>query len=114
MLTLKRLKELLIYDTHTWLFTWISYTNPANQYLVGKTAGHKSKQGYVRIAIDDKLYLAHRLAWLYMAGEWPVDIIDHIDRIKSNNVFDNLRESNKSLNALNWAPDRYKNGPRTW
>lgn len=36
-----------------------------------------------------------------MTGKWPENIIDHIDRNPSNNKWENLRDTNKSNNAIN-------------
>lgn len=57
--------------------------------------------GYLRGRIFDKFYKAHRVMWIMETNTVP-DIIDHIDGIKCNNVFDNLRnvsisENNKNL-----------------
>lgn len=57
--------------------------------------------GYLCIRVDYKLYLAHRLAWMYMVGSWPKDQIDHIDRKRDNNKFSNLREATTEENAQN-------------
>ncbi|MFW4291481.1 HNH endonuclease [Salmonella enterica subsp. enterica serovar Paratyphi C] len=46
--------------------------------------------GYIRIYINKKWYLAHRLAWLYVTGKWPINVIDHINRNKADNRFINL------------------------
>jgi hypothetical protein len=47
--------------------------------------------------------MAHRLAWFYVTGEWPVEI-DHRDRQRGNNVFSNLRSATSSLNKANTVP----------
>lgn len=56
-------------------------------------------RGYIAITIDQRSYLAHRLAWLYVNGVWPVDEIDHKDLNKSNNRIDNLRPSTRAQNV---------------
>lgn len=43
----------------------------------------------------------HRLAWLYVSGEFPVGLLDHRDRCPGNNRIGNLRPADKSLNAFN-------------
>lgn len=53
--------------------------------------------------IDGKNYLAHRLAWFYVYGEWPKNQIDHINRIKTDNRIFNLRDVDNSTNQHNNA-----------
>ena len=60
-----------------------------------------ARNGYSRIHINGRLYLAHRIAWLYVNGEWPADEIDHIDMNRSNNRISNLREATKGENMRN-------------
>jgi hypothetical protein len=49
------------------------------------------------------IFQAHRLAWIYMTGEWPEEQIDHINRMRSDNRFCNLREATASQNVRNSA-----------
>lgn len=106
-LSSKRLKELFSYDEKSGIFT--RKTAPCRAVKVGDVAGSISKDdGYVRISIDGRRYLAHRLAWLYVKGEWPADMIDHDDGNKSNNAIANLREANNSQNICN-SPVRKDN-----
>ena len=51
--------------------------------------------------VDGKRYLAHRLAWLYMTGEWPSKELDHEDRNRSNNRWLNIRVATKKQNGEN-------------
>ena len=102
------LKERLSYDPATGVFTWnrcADRTNAWNARFAGKTTGcvTTSLAGYttVQIGIDRKLYLASRLAWLYMTGSLPAKYIDHIDHDTTNNRFDNLREADDTDNARN-------------
>ncbi len=110
-LTQARLKELLHYDQETGVFTWLSrpltdFKNK-NSYRTwntrypGKPAGVVTSHGYVKIAIDDFQQYAHRLAWLYMTGEWPTFLIDHINEHRSDNKFKNLREATDTQNRRN-------------
>jgi hypothetical protein len=98
MLTQKKLKEYLFYDEETGFFTRLK--NIANQ-KIGSIAGAKHNKGYVQIMIDTNNYLAHRLAWLYVYGEFPKNQIDHINRIKTDNRIVNLRDVDNSTNQLN-------------
>jgi hypothetical protein len=66
-------------------------------------AGSKDRKGYVIIRVDNNVYKAHRLAWLYVYGEWPDGEIDHINRNKSDNRIENLRVVTRSQNQMNIA-----------
>lgn len=99
MLTQTVLKEILHYDPVSGVFTWRAA--PTNKILPGKVAGTENWIGYVHITLRRKKYLAHRLAWLYMHGNWPQYQLDHVNRIRSDNRIDNLRECSNSENHQN-------------
>ena len=99
-LTAERLRELLRYDPDTGVFIRLVTTAP--NAPAGGVAGYVSKQiGYVLIGIDREDYLGHRLAWLYMTGEWPQVRLDHRDGNRANNAWINLRLSTQSQNVAN-------------
>jgi hypothetical protein len=95
---MENIKNRLSYDTQTGLFHWSLETKNQN---AGKIAGQITKDGYVRIHINGKKYLAHRLAWWYVYGHFPERIVDHIDRNKQNNAISNLRIADPKENAQN-------------
>jgi hypothetical protein len=53
--------------------------------------------------LEGKSYLAHRLAWLYVTGSWPVLEIDHKNRVRNDNRFGNLRPATHMQNCTNRA-----------
>lgn len=99
MLTQQELKERLHYNPKTGVFTW--KINASSNARIGDIANCLHKlDGYVLIGFNNKIYRAHRLAFLYMTGSIP-KYVDHIDRNKSNNKWSNLREATKSQNGAN-------------
>ncbi len=93
------IKEILLYCPLTGFFMWIGKTR--GNIKAGTIAGTKDKNGYIQIGINKKIYLAHRLAWLYMKGYFPEHEIDHINRIKDDNRWSNLRHVTRKCNAHN-------------
>jgi len=67
------------------------------------------KDGYLIIRIKDKNYRAARLAFLYMTGKMPQHTVDHIDQIKNNDSWNNLRDVPMSANKLNMTKPRKGN-----
>lgn len=97
-LTQERLKGLLHYDPETGVFRWKVSRGSAKARTV---AGYVNEQGYLRMVIDRKWYLAHRLAWFYTHGVWPEFDIDHRNHITTDNRIVNLREATRSENCTN-------------
>lgn len=99
MITQTRLKELLHYNEETGVFTW--KIRCGARALAGNAAGSKTSEGYFGLHVKGVSYLSHRLAWLYVNGEFPKDEIDHINGDKSDNRIENLRESTRQGNNQN-------------
>lgn len=99
-ITRPELRKLLKYDKKTGIFTWISA--PARCVKIGTPAGQKNiKDGYMRVMLKGKEYLLHRLAVLYVKGYFPEHQVDHKDRIRHHNQWDNLREVTQTCNSRN-------------
>lgn len=92
------LKQLLHYDPISGEFTW--KVKIKGCVKPGDVAGCIDEQGYRVIRIFNMNRKAHRLAWLYMTGEYP-SVIDHVDRNRSNNAFNNLRIATRRENTIN-------------
>jgi HNH endonuclease len=83
------IKSILKYDRGSGEFFW-------NKKATGRIrksglAGSYAWNGRRVINIDGSLWLAHRLAWLYVYGKLPNGDLDHIDRNPQNNRIENLR-----------------------
>lgn len=63
--------------------------------------GHIAKNGYKKVSIKGYPHLAHRIAWLYMTGDYPQLDVDHIDGDRTNNAWSNLREGTRAQNLQN-------------
>ncbi|MDV6347485.1 HNH endonuclease [Nitrosomonas sp. Is35] len=98
MITQEELKRVLHYDHKTGIFT--NLIKRSNNAKAGAFAGHRAAR-YIYINLNGKLYLAHRLAWLYIYGIWPDHHIDHIDGNCLNNAISNLRDVTQSVNCRN-------------
>jgi hypothetical protein len=107
-LTAEHVRSVLNYDPETGIFRW-KYnpdrrtewnTRRAGQVAGGVTCGKFGRMHAVRI--DGRLYLGHRLAWLYVHGEWP-DEIDHINGEPADNRLKNLRSITHAQNSINRA-----------
>lgn len=98
-LTQSRLKQLLHYNAVTGDFTWM--VRRGGTAVIGAKTGTPDKEGYLVIKVDTRHYKAHRLAWLYIHGEWPADYIDHKNNINSDNRIANLRNADSFENARN-------------
>ena len=98
MLTQDRLKELVSYDPLTGVFT--RKVRTSNSTKIGEVVGGLMRNGYVRTKLDNKTYLLHRLVYFYMTGGWP-NVIDHINGIKKDNMWANLRSCTQQQNTFN-------------
>jgi hypothetical protein len=100
ILTQKYLKSILKYNKNTGIFKW---KKELSKCIKNKEiAGTISKlNGYAYIGINGKIYKAHRLAWLYVYGHFPKQMIDHINRKKTDNRICNLRDVSRSVNGHN-------------
>lgn len=98
MITQAVLKALFTYSQDTGLFT-SNLETPQRE--VGQIVGSKRADGYLSVMINGKNYLLHRLAFLYMEGCFPTHLVDHINGIRGDNRWINLRHADSSLNARN-------------
>ena len=97
-LTQSRLKELYSYDSQTGFFTRLKRT--ANNQILGELIKLPRGDGYTLLSVDGTLYLQHRLIFLFVRGCWP-DEIDHINHIRHDNRWCNLRSVTRQDNTKN-------------
>lgn len=101
------LRHLLNYNPETGDFRW---NRKAMSRRPGSdVAGAVTTGGYIQIQIDGCIYKAHRLAWLFMTGEWPELEIDHINGVPGDNRWNNLRHVDSSINKENRSVARSDN-----
>jgi hypothetical protein len=91
-ITQDELKGLLHYNPDTGVFTWVK---PISKRIkVGSIAGSES-HGLTIIVINKKRYRAHRLAWLYMTGEWPTVDIKFVNGRQDDIRWKNLKKGTR-------------------
>ena len=87
MITQEELQKRFVYINGT-----LVYRYSIGNKKLGSLAGYKKPDGYYRVYINGKGYYLHRLIWLYHKGDLPILELDHINRNKSDNRIENLRE----------------------
>jgi hypothetical protein len=110
-LTAAYVRSLLHYDPYTGVIIWRERPRECfhderiwkawNTRYAGTSERSPNRDGYIDIVINRRLFKAHRLAWLWMTGEWPKYLIDHINGDRSDNRFHNLREATHAENMWN-------------
>jgi len=90
--TRQLLLELFSYDPHSGAFCW---NDSGDEVLKVNNCGYRWAW------VDGHALLVHRAAWRMQTGDWPAQMVDHIDRCKTNNAWTNLRLAGHSLNSQN-------------
>lgn len=104
------IKHRFSYDPETGVFI---HRNPtSSRCKIGEVAGNSvGSAPYLYVGINYKRYAAHRLAWLYVYGEWPDAEIDHVNGNGHDNRICNLRKASPSQNQFNQKlPKNNKSG----
>lgn len=100
-LTQDRLKELLDYDPDTGVFVSLKKRGGSKPSTVPVGWTKPGPVPYILINVDGRAYRAHRLAWLYVYGEWPELHVDHANGNSLDNRIANLREAEAWQNLAN-------------
>ena len=101
MLTQSRLKEVLDYNPITGIFTKVSKIDNKGRNRGGFIVGSNHAKGYLTCSLDNKQYLLHRLAVLFMTGIMPETQVDHINHVKTDNRWINIRLTDNQENHKN-------------
>jgi hypothetical protein len=102
-ITQQRIKEALSYDPVKGVFRWINcskHHKSKNGHVAGCRVSSRGKT-YRVIKIDGRAYKAGFLAWVYMKGEHPKGVIDHINGNSTDDRFCNLRDATYQQNSQN-------------
>lgn len=109
--TAARVRELLSYDPETGVFT--RRVRTAQRHQIGSRADFVittgTQAGYRRVSIDSQRFQAHRIAWLYVNGDWPAHQIDHLNCDRGDNRIENLRDVSHAVNMQNRRTPRADN-----
>ena len=93
----------LFYDVITGILYWKYDRNAPDNWNTrweSKIAGTYETK-YVSVSLNGSRYLAQRLIWLVVTGEWPSTDVDHVNGDKRDNRFNNLRLATRSQNNGN-------------
>lgn len=99
MITQARLKERYHYDPETGVFTRLFNRAGAKKGTLVTTK--HGPEGHLQITVDRKVYASAKLAWLYVFGFCPTNIVDHKDTNTANDRIANLRLASNSQNCFN-------------
>ncbi|MGZ8158362.1 MAG: HNH endonuclease [Methylobacter sp.] len=94
------IKNYFSYDPITGNVTWIkNYRNKKE----GEVVSSISTNGYLRVGANKKRFQLHKVAWFLHYGSWPINEIDHINRVRNDNRICNLRDVAHSINTKNMS-----------
>jgi hypothetical protein len=97
------IRDYIKYNPTEGSFTWIKW-NGSPRCIIGKPAGYRNNLGYRIIKFNRQVYKGSHVAFFCMTGKWPQQFMDHINRDKTDDRWENLREATKSQNGANRAP----------
>jgi hypothetical protein len=80
--------------------------------ITNKKVGDNNGKGYLQVTVKGKRYYVHRVIFFLFHGRWPKDQIDHINKDKTDNRIENLRECSRSENHRNRADIKGRDLPR--
>lgn len=99
MIDESNVKDIFDYNAESGELSWKINASPNARR--GDLIKYKDKDGYLIVRYKRKAYKAHRVIWLFVAGSWPTDTIDHINGIRDDNRRHNLRDVPYKVNLQN-------------
>lgn len=100
--TVEVIRSRFDYNPETGEFVW---KQPVGKRCKpGQKAGSVNAEGYLVVGVNGISFLVHKVIWFYMTGHWPDypdEVVDHIDRVRLNNRWSNLRLVTVMLNQQN-------------
>lgn len=93
------LKDFMDYNPDTGIFTWKKYR--CQTAIAGQQVNCKDQKGYVIFGWKRHYYRAHHVAWWWVTGKMPQGEIDHVNNVRHDNRFINLREASSTQNNHN-------------
>lgn len=97
--TAEQVRQWLRYDQDTGVLTWA--LNRRNARAGTRAGSERGSSGYRVVSLGNCAYYEHRVAWLWMTGEWPKEQIDHINGDRFDNRWANIREVSQTVNQQN-------------
>ena len=99
--SLEVLRELLSYNPKTGALTFLTFNH---RHRKGDQLTRISGQGYLVWTFEYRTYYAHRIAWKLHTESEPPEVVDHVNRNRSDNRWSNLRASDQTNNRYNTTP----------
>lgn len=79
----------------------VIHIRPRQKVVAGSRAGSVTRFGYRAIHWNKATYREHRIIFALQTGHWPAEQIDHVNNVKDDNRWCNLREATDSQNQRN-------------
>lgn len=109
-ITTALVRELFDYEPDTGKVIWRARRNRTGRIKAGDEAGSKNAEGYRRVEMADKTILVHHLIFLWMGLQVP-KFVDHINGVRDDNRWENLRPATHAINGKNRARTRGRTLP---
>ena len=110
----QELRQLFLYDPITGILQWRERFGKDgwNRRYANKAIQTLDRHGYIQVRLKPLNMRAHRVIWAMMTGAWPSEDIDHINGVRNDNHWENLREASRSLNNHNRHTPRRSSYPK--